>query len=210
MHPDSKDMVLVGHSMGGMLTRMQVTTIDRDAWNVIGTEKAARFFQNVKPGDLVHRCAIFQADPHIDRAIFICTPHRGSKMAVGTLGELAIRLISLPVDIVSTTTRSLGGSIAIITGDPGRMPTSIDGLAPSNPSFKVINSRPVEVPHHSIIGDRGKGGSPDSSDGVVEYWSSHLDSAASEKIVPGPHGACEMPETLDELRRILHLHLKTN
>jgi hypothetical protein len=209
-HPDSKDMVIVGHSMGGILTRMQVTSINRENWNVIGKDKAARFFKNIKPGDLIDRCTTFQANPHIARAVFICTPHRGSKMAIGTLGELAIRMISLPGDIVSTTATSLGSATAIITGDPGRMPTSIDGLSPNNPSFQVINSQPIKVPHHSIIGDRGKGDTPHSSDGVVEYWSSHLDSAASEKIVPGPHGACELPETLDELRRILHLHLKPN
>jgi hypothetical protein len=72
----------------------------------------------------------------------------------------------------------------------------------------VLDTRSIEVPHHSIIGDRGKGGTPNSSDGVVEYWSSRLKSAKSEKIVPGPHGACELPETLKELRRLLHLHLK--
>ncbi len=210
LHPESKDMVLVGHSMGGLLTHMQLTHIDREAWNVIGKDKADRFFKNIKPGDLVDRCTLYQANPHIDRAIFICTPHRGSKMAVGTLGELAIRLISLPGDIVSSATVSLGSSISMITGDSSRMPTSIDGLSPSNPSFQIINSRRLEAPHHSIIGDRGKGNTPNSSDGVVEYWSSHLDSAASEKIVPGPHGACENPETIDELRRILHLHLKSN
>lgn len=209
-HPDSKDMVLVGHSMGGLLTRMQTTSISRDDWNVIGQDKASRFFKNVKPGDLIDRCTSFQANPHIGRAVFICTPHRGSKMAVGTLGELAIRLISLPGDIVSTASASLGSSVSIITGDSGRMPTSIDGLSPNNPSFQVINSRPIEVPHHSIIGDRGKGDVPNSSDGVVEYWSSHLKSAQSEKIIPGPHGAFDMPETLSELRRILHLHLKSN
>jgi hypothetical protein len=209
-HPDSKDIVLVGHSMGGTLTRMQITSINREDWDVIGKDKAARFFKNVKPGDLIDRCTTFQANPHIDRAVFICTPHRGSKMAIGTLGELAIRMISLPGDIVSTTAASLGSATSIITGDPGRIPTSIDGLSPTNPSFQVINSQPIEVPHHSIIGDRGKGDTPRSSDGVVEYWSSHLDSAASEKTVPGPHGACELPETLDELRRILHLHLEQN
>lgn len=210
LHPDAKDMVLVGHSMGGILTRMQVTTIDREAWNVIGKDNVDRFFKHVKPGDIIDRCATFEANPHIGRAVFICTPQRGSQMAVGTLGSLAIRLISLPVEIVSTTTKSLGSSVSLITGDSGRMPTSIDGLSPSNPSFKVLDSRPINVPHHSIIGDRGKGDTPNSSDGVVEYWSSHLKSATSEKIVPGPHGACEMPETLDELRRILHLHLQSN
>ena len=209
-YPDSKDMVLVGHSMGGILSHTQVITVDRSAWNVIGKDKANRFFANVKPGDLVERCTIFQANPHVDRAIFICTPHRGSEMAIGTLGELAIRLISLPVDIVSTAAGTVGSSISIVTGDPSRMPNSIDGLSPNNPTLKVLDARPITVPHHSIIGDRGKGDTPDSSDGVVKYWSSRLDSAASEKIVPGPHGACELPETLDELRRLLHVHLQHN
>jgi hypothetical protein len=106
-------------------------------------------------------------------------------------------------------TESLGGSIAVITGDPKRLPNSVSGLSPNNPTFTVLDSRPIEVPHHSIIGDRGKGDSPNSSDGVVEYPSSRLKSVKSEKIVPGPHGACELPETLDELRRLLHLHLKS-
>ncbi|RPJ35054.1 MAG: hypothetical protein EHM17_04085 [Verrucomicrobiaceae bacterium] len=209
-YPGSKDMVLVGHSMGGILSRTQVTTLDRDAWDAIGKEKADAFFASVKPGSLVERAILFDANPHVDRAIFICSPHRGSEMAIGTLGELAIRLISLPVDIASTMTDSLGNSIAIITGDPKRLPNSVSGLSPGNPTFKVLDTRPIKVPHHSIIGDRGKGDTPNSSDGVVEYWSSQLKTAKSEKIVPGPHGACEMPETLDELRRLLHLHLKSN
>ena len=60
---------------------------------------------------------------------------------------------------------------------------------------------------HSIIGDRGRGDSPNSTDGVVPYWSSHLDGAQSEVIVPGPHGSCALPQTIDELDRILKLHL---
>jgi hypothetical protein len=200
-------MVLVGHSMGGILSRTQVTSLTREDWDVIGKDKAGHFFANLKPGDLVYRCTIFQANPHIDRAVFICTPHRGSEMAIGTLGGLAIKLITLPVDLVST---AAGTSMAIVTGDPNRMPTSIDGLSPKNPTLKALDSRPIEVPYHSIIGDRGKGDTPNSSDGVVQYWSSHLKGAQSEKIVPGPHGSCELPETLDELRRILHLHLQSN
>ncbi|NJM38630.1 MAG: alpha/beta hydrolase, partial [Akkermansiaceae bacterium] len=65
---------------------------------------------------------------------------------------------------------------------------------------------PIGVPHHSIIGDRGKGDTPNSSDGVVAYWSSHLNSAASEKIVPAGHGAFDHPEAITELRRILLLN----
>ncbi len=208
-HPDAKDGVLVGHSMGGILSRTQVTTVRREDWNVIGTEKADRFFANVKPSDLIHRSTMFSANPQIDRTVFICTPHRGSEMAVGTVGDLAIRLISLPRDLASTLTGTLGDSLSIITSDSKRLPNSVTGLSPKNPTHKVLDHRPIEVPHHSIIGDRGKGDTPQSSDGVVEYWSSQLKSAKSEKIVPGPHGACELPETIEELKRVLHLHLKS-
>jgi len=71
----------------------------------------------------------------------------------------------------------------------------------------VVNSASISVPYHSIIGDRGKGDTPNSTDGVVAYWSSHLDGAKSELIVPGPHGSCELPQTIAELDRILRLNL---
>ena len=164
----------------------------------------------MKKGSLVERATVFQANPHVDRAIFICTPHRGSEMALGSLGSLAMRMISLPTDLASTITGSVGNSIAIATGDPNRLPNSVIGLSPTNPTLKVLDTRPIAVPHHSIIGDRGKGDGPKSSDGVVAYWSSHLRGVKSECIVPGPHGSCELPETILELRRLLLLHLKQN
>ena len=129
-------------------------------------------------------------------------------MAIGSLGELAMRLISLPVDLASTVTGTVGNSLAIISGNSKTLPNSVSGLSPRNPAIKAFDSRPIEAPYHSIIGDRGKGDTPESSDGVVKYWSSHLDHAKSEKIVPGPHGACELPETIEELKRLLHLHLR--
>jgi hypothetical protein len=62
------------------------------------------------------------------------------------------------------------------------------------------------VYYHSIIGDRGKGDTPESSDGVVDYWSSHLDGAESELIVPTDHRSYKDPGAVKELKRILRLH----
>jgi hypothetical protein len=59
------------------------------------------------------------------------------------------------------------------------------------------------------VGDRGRGDTPNSSDGVVPYWSAHLDGAQSEKIVPSNHSTPLNPEAIAEVRRILHLHLKS-
>jgi len=207
-YPGAKDYVLVGHSMGGLLSQMQVTSFDRSDWDIIGKDKAQAFFSRVKPGSIIHKSTIFEANPHVDRVVFICTPHRGSKMAAGGLGTLAIKLIALPANLASQITSSLGDSVAILTGDSKRLPNSVSGLSPTNPTLKVLDQQPMTAPYHSIIGDRGKGDTPDSSDGVVAYWSSSVKGAQSELIVPGPHGACELPETLNELRRILHLHLR--
>lgn len=208
-YPAARDTVLVGHSMGGILSRTQVISLRRENWNVIGEDKASRIFERTPKGSIVDRSTRFEANSRIGRAIFICAPHRGSEMAIGGIGSIGMRLISLPGDLVSTATATLGDSISLITGDANRLPNSVVGLSPNNPTYRVLDSVPIRVPHHSIIGDRGKGDTPKSSDGVVEYWSSHLKSAASEKIVPGPHGACELPETIEELRRILHVHLKS-
>ena len=67
---------------------------------------------------------------------------------------------------------------------------------------------PIPVQHHSIIGDLGKKNSPASSDGVVAYQSSHLDSAESERIVPYWHGCVERPEVVQEIMRVLREHLR--
>lgn len=210
LHPEARKCVLVGHSMGGIVSRMQATTVNRNSWNAIGKDKAARFFANVKKDSLVERACLFKASPHVGRIVFICTPHRGSAMALGSLAEFARRLISLPADLTANFTGAMGSSIAVITGDPKRIPNSVTGLAPTNPMFKVLEASPITVPYHTIAGDRGKRDAPNSTDGVVAYWSTYLKGARSECIVAGPHGACELPETLAEVDRILRLHLKEN
>ena len=82
---------------------------------------------------------------------------------------------------------------SVVQEDPtvlklNRLPNSIDTLAPNDPFVKEMSTLPMakRIPYHSIIGDRGRGDTPNSSDGVVaRIWSSsHLDGAESEKIVP--------------------------
>src|SRR6202022_3656603 len=69
------------------------------------------------------------------------------------------------------------------------------------------STRPNPAPYPPIVGGRGRGDTPNSSDGVVAYWSSHLTGAQSELVVPGPHGSFALPQTVSELKRILPLNL---
>jgi len=210
VYPNHLPYVVVGHSMGGMLTHAQVTTVTRTMWendkNIGQTAKS--IFANNSSDSLIVRAMTYHANPRIHRVVFICTPHRGSNMASGGIGRFGISLITLPIHLLTTVKDSLtGAEVAQLTGSSKRMPNSITGLKPSNPSFPVVNEAPITAPYHSIIGDRGKGDCPNCTDGVVPYWSSHLVGAKSEQIVPGPHGSAELPQTITELDRILRLNL---
>ena len=210
LYPNHLPYVVVGHSMGGMLTHAQVTTVTEAMWEKdpkIGPF-AKSVFDNNSSNSLVVRALTYRANPRINRVVFICTPHRGSDMASGGLGRFGISLITLPAQLLTTVKDSLtSGELVQLTGSSKRLPNSVWGLKPSNPSFPVVNSPPIIVPYHSIIGDRGRDNCPNCSDGVVPYWSSHLDGAKSELIVPGPHGSAELPQTIAELARILRLNL---
>ena len=204
-----RGFVLVGHSMGGLVSRMQVTTMDLAAWDGVEGATADRLFNGLPPDTLVHRAYLFDANPKVSRVVFICTPHRGSDLATGVIGTIASDLVGLPGTVAGKFKNSMGDALEVASGYPHRMPNGVTGLSPRSPPLRVMDKLPVRAPHHTILGDRGRGNSPNSSDGVVAYWSSHLDSAESQKVVPGPHGSCELPQTIEELRRILRLHLKT-
>jgi pimeloyl-ACP methyl ester carboxylesterase len=207
LYPNHKGYVLVGHSMGGLLSQAQVTSVTRTDWEKTLGAVGMELFATLKPADLVAKATTFKANPRIKRVVFICTPHRGSKMASGGIGGLAIKLISLPADL-ETTMKSEIPEETLRKINNGQLPNSVSNLKPSAPYLAVLNKQPIQAPYHSIIGNRGKPGPlADSSDGVVPYWSSHLDGAKSECIVPGPHGSCELPQTIAELDRILRLHI---
>lgn len=92
LYPNHLPYVIVGHSMGGMLTHAQVTTVTRAMWErdkKIGSA-AKSIFANNSSDSLVVRAMTYRANPRIKRVVFVCTPHRGSKMASGGLGALPL------------------------------------------------------------------------------------------------------------------------
>ena len=138
--------------------------------------------------------------------IFIAAPLRGSNLASSWLGRLGASLIRAPRALraaapeVVRVTEVKEGELKL-----RRRPNSVDTLAPSSRFVQAINTIPVTpgVPYYTIVGDRGKGDSPNSSDGVVPYWSAHLEGAKVERIVPSGHGAHQDPQAIEEVRHIL-------
>lgn len=208
-YPQTKDMVLVSHSLGGLLSQMQTINTGRALWDGVFEGDADRLYAKVPSESIVKRALIFEANPKIKRVIFICVPHRGSPMADGMIGAIGISLIHLPGQFLDGVRQQLGHTVALAMGKKGFVfPPSVHGLSPSSTLLHSMDAQPIVVPYHTIAGDRGKGDTPKSSDGVVPYESSHLDRAQSEIIVPGPHGSYGLPQTVKEVQRILRLHLK--
>ncbi len=205
-YPMPRGFIMIGHSMGGLIARMQATNAERAIWDAHLGKQADRKFAKLPSDHLVKRVLLFEANPQVRRIVFICTPHRGSELALGSIATLAMKLIQLPTDLIATFTDSLGDVLNVVGGRPV-VPNSITSLSPRNPTLIAMDKLPIRAPYHSIIGDRGKGNTLQSSDGIIPYSSAHLGGAISELIVPGPHSSYELPQTIDELRRILRGHV---
>ena len=88
--------------------------------------------------------------------------------------------------------------------------TGVDNLSAKDPTIRVLAKLPISqiVTYYSIIGgENADGPLEESSDGIVPYWSSHLEGAASEKVIVSGHSVQETPEAIIELRKILRNQL---
>jgi len=211
----SQNMVVVGHSMGGILSRSLITDIGDRGWKAISDQDFEKLDLPPDKKAEFRNVVFFKPMPQVKRAIFICAPLRGAHMSGGWMGRIGHALVKLPGKAVELQLHVLQGNADLLHEDfkTRGVASSILSLSPDAPVIKALNDSPFVpgVKYHSIIGDRGKGDSPHSSDGVVEYWSSHLDGAESELVVPADHGAYTHPMTVQEVRRILleHCGIKT-
>lgn len=203
----SRDLAVVGYSMGGVIAQILVTDIGNRLWDKVSPVP----FEQVHfdPQDVPDlRANVFWTPlPGIQQVIFIATPHQGTRMADASFARLADNLIRLPSDFLQFQTRVFGALSAALGGTsslPSKV-TGLDGLSTKSALFRALEGVPFAkgVKYYSIIGDRGKGDSPDSTDGVVGYWSSHLPGAESELIVPTGHDAQASPLSEAEILRIL-------
>lgn len=210
MFPTRKKIVLVGHSMGGCISRLLMTDSGDKIWNGVFSKPAEEMREDLPEDQYKALTAAlkFKHRPEVGRAILLAAPLRGADMAGGLIGRIGANIITIK-DSLFTLSRN---AVRYVVGmEPlNRAHTSIDSLAPRTPFVKALSEIPParEIPHHIICGDRGKGGhrdrsEPEMSDGFVPYWSSHLDTAASELIIPSNHSVQRRQETFDEVRRIL-------
>ena len=205
--PASQDMVIIGHSMGGVIARLMVSSSGDTLWQMaqsyfrLDDARLARAKASFGP------VLSFEPIPDVDRVVFLATPHRGTEAAGGWLARRLAALIRLPRDLTS----SLAQLVRPPDGDrahaPKLLPNSVDELDQASPFIKAAADLPISrcVRYHSIIGRQDSSTALEqSSDGLVPYRSAHLEGAASETLIVSGHSVQETAPAIIELRRILH------
>jgi hypothetical protein len=204
--PKLKPMVVIGHSTGGCISRLLLTDSGNELWMKIFGRPPDEVQLSPKTRKYFRQELFFRHRPEIGRVIFIATPLRGANIASGWIGWLASLIIREP-----TLSSKASQEMLRVTNireeelKPKRRANSVDSLSPKSRFLNAMNTIPMTpgVPYHTIVGDRGRGDSPNSSDGVVPYSSSHMDNAETEDIVPSDHAAHQNPQTIDDVMRIL-------
>jgi pimeloyl-ACP methyl ester carboxylesterase len=211
--PALKNIVVIGHSQGGLLTRYTAIETGDTIIKAVMGKPLAELDLSPKELELVSRYAVIHPLPEVRRVVFISTPHRGSILASSFVRRLAMRFINLPREFVQTGTDLL--NIAERFSPAGKLKssmarTSIDSMSPDNPALLAVAELPFPpgIKGHSIIAIDGDEQPPEGNDGVVAYTSAHIEGVESEMVVRDGHSCQGNPVVIEEVRRILieHLH----
>lgn len=213
--PASQNITLIGHSMGGVLSRLMVSSSQDKLWDALLASYPMPGAQQRRIEEKLAPYLRFEPLPQFSDAIFIASPHRGTDFANNRISRWVANLITLPVAMLGQLSDISRELIRIAPGrqdaGPLRIPNSIDNLSDRDPFVRLSSGLPMNprVRFHSIIGNDTPGlAQALSSDGIVPYASAHLDGAASELVIPSAHSVQENPLAILEIRRILREQLK--
>lgn len=210
--PAMRSTTLIAHSMGGLVSRSLITQPKNVFWDAAFTQSFDSLELSASDRKMLKEAFFWQPETHVKRVIYVATPHRGSNFADNPIGRLGRWLVKPPNRFGAFYDRISAANPGAFTPEYAALGSgildSVDALSPKQPTLKILASLPNShrVSEHSIIGNRGKSGPlGESSDGIVDYWSSHIDRARSEKIVASGHGAVDHPDSVAEIKRILKL-----
>lgn len=206
---DLRRMVVVGHSQGGLLTKMTAVDSGDAIWKNISSKPFDEFRLDDDDRALLRQVVFVKPLPFVERVVFICTPHRGSFLAAsGFVRGLIGRLVSLPATVTTVMASAVTLNPDFARYANLRSMNAVDNMSPSNAFVRTLSAIPVDpgVKANSIIAVETDGPIEDGNDGVVEYRSAHVDGVESEKVVHSNHSTQAVPDTIEEVRRILYLH----
>jgi triacylglycerol esterase/lipase EstA (alpha/beta hydrolase family) len=213
-NPNFNQMVLVAHSLGGVLSHMINQNSSDTYWNELFTLPFDQVPLSETNKDFIKPIMFFEHPQFVKRIVFIATPHRGSKVADSLFGRIGAGMTTQPQEVVHLDKDMSNLDQADLTFNAktfkSRIPNAIAQLSPSSDILETMNSIPMNpnIPYHSIIASKNKYLGPGGNDGLVEYESAHLDGAQSEIVIKSKHFVHNHPLAIKEVKRILKKHVE--
>ncbi len=205
--------VIVGHSMGGLLSKLQVTDSGEQLWRSICRVPLEELQASPNVVSNFRKLFFFQPNPNIGRVIYIATPHQGSPWASRCIGRLATSLAGDRADEEQDFEEITRNNPGVFSGEFSEsLPSSVGLLQPSSRLLHAIASVPSspQVLVNSIIGNHCSLPQAGPSDGVVAVESAFRCEAESTTIVNATHTSIlRARETQQSLLTILRMHLST-
>lgn len=211
--PALGNIVLVGHSMGGLISKLQAVGSEDRLWNAIANQPLEAIRTDEQTRDDLRKLFCFEPQANVRRVILLGTPHDGSSWAKRPVGRAVASMTRPEPSRVERHAQLANDNPGVFAPALGRrIPTSIDMLNPDNPVLQAINRLPTNpcVTFHTVFGYGYGFCNPleGQGDGVVSVDSAIDSPAASVHGVRAFHTRVHrVPETTVEVIRILNEHL---
>lgn len=210
-NPRLDEMVVVGHSMGGLISQMLTIDSGDRLWNSVSRKPIDELQASDEVKSEIRRVFFFESNPSVDRIVTIASPYNGSSLANRFTRWLSGSLVWLPAKTYQLSQVVFDQEDKTWWDRVTAPRTSLDSLTKHSGVLRLIRETrvPPEVKHHNIVGVIRGSSQADWTDGVVSYRSAHCEDVASEKIVRAAHSTVHRhPDASGEVRRILLEHLR--
>jgi len=208
--PALRQMVLVGHSMGGLVSKLQVTSSGSAIWSRVANRPLETIVADEQIKARLRRDTFFEPSPFVRRVIFVGTPHGGSSIASNLIGRLASWYIEPSTEATQIHQLLIQYNPNTFSPDvQDGFPNSVDLLEPTSPLLAALQQMPIhpQVRLHSIIGRGYPMLTAGDSDGVVPVSSARHPGVQTETLVQAWHTEIHShPEALQTLLGILSMH----
>jgi hypothetical protein len=208
--PALSQMVLVGHSMGGLISKLQVASSGNTLWNSVANRPLDQIVATPKQREELRQYFFFEPVPYVRQVVFMATPHRGSAWANRLVGRFGATLVRMSEGRQRDHEMLIHNNPDTFIREIRRgIPTSIDMLEPDSVVLRATQRLCISpaVSLHSIIGNGRPEPFEGGSDGVVTVASAQLDGVASQRFIKTDHsGVHNHPEAVCEVVWILREH----
>lgn len=212
-------MVLVGHSMGGLISLLQTVESEDHFWRLVSDEQFDELKGDQTAIDSLRKTLFFSPNHQVKRVVTLATPYHGSDFANPTTRWLGRKLLTLPQLLIKKNQ-------SLIEQNPGffkdrdllTIETSVDSLAPDSPFFAALSqAKPAPwTRYHVVVGHLEPENWTDSleqklwgeGDGVVELANAELPFADSYDEVNSKHMTVHQhPKSIWIVKQVLLKHL---